>query len=59
MLVTKPLEDSLAGMTLLRMDLLVGLQDLVNDRDELPEFRFDARYSFGDSRAALDVSRIF
>ena len=40
MFVAEPLEDSLARMTLLRMDLLIGLQNLMNYRDERPNLRF-------------------
>lgn len=38
-LAAKPFEDSLAGVALLRMDLLVGLQNLMNNRDERPNRR--------------------
>ena len=37
MLVAKPLEDPLARVTLLPMFLLVGFQNLVNDRNERPD----------------------
>ena len=39
LLVTQTIEDPLARMTLLPVDLLVGLQDLVNDRHERPDHR--------------------
>ncbi len=41
-LLAKPFEDSLAGVALLRMNLLIGLQNLVNDWNELSNLRFDA-----------------
>jgi hypothetical protein len=39
MLVAKPLEYAFARMALLLVDLLVGLQNLVNDRNEWPDHR--------------------
>jgi hypothetical protein len=46
-LVAESLEDPLARMALLRMNLLVGLQNLMNHRDELPGLRFVPRVLLG------------
>ena len=57
--VAEPLEDPLARMTLLRMDLLVGLQNLVNDRDERPDLRLVPRRTSCGCSGGSCCSRIF
>ena len=42
-LVAQPIKDSLARVTLLLVDLFVGFENLVNDRNEGPDRRFVSR----------------